>query len=57
VTDDEFSTACDELARLAELVQHGSPEQISANADGGWWAAYEALGRVYNGWIEEALRA
>ena len=51
MTDEEFANACDELERLAGLVSEGMPEQIDANADGGWWQAFSTLGGVYNEWL------
>ena len=51
MTDEEFGAACDEIARLADLIAGGTPEQIYANADGGWWRAFDTLREVYNEWL------
>lgn len=52
--DEEFEKACQEVARLADKIAEGTPEQIDAFADSGWWDAMDTLRRVYNDWLAEA---
>jgi hypothetical protein len=51
MTDNEFERACEEIARLADIVAQGTPEQIREYAISGWWDAMDTLRRVYNDWI------
>ena len=49
--DAEFEALCEQIAELADKVAEGTPEQIAANAEGGWWEASNTLRQVYNDWL------